>query len=213
MKPFKREIGRAAPLEGRNIDTDQILPARFLKQDRAKGYGQLLFHDLRFDENGQERREFVLNQAPFREARILVTEENFGCGSSREGAVYAISDYGFRAVLAPSFGDIFHNNCLKNGVLPVRLPEPVCRGLRESLQQNPTQEVVVDLEKQQVELANGDIHAFSIDPFWRECLLQGVDDLQLTMGKMDRIKAFEKEYFASRPWALPSENGQAACGV
>src|SRR5690606_33714445 len=136
-KPFIRETGWAAPIEGRNIDTDQILPARFLKQDRSRGYGQLLVHDLRFDTSGCARPGFVLNQPGYRNARVLVTGENFGCGSSREGAVYALSDYGIRAVLAPSFGDIFHNNCLKNGIVPVRLPESVCREIRQSLRRAP----------------------------------------------------------------------------
>lgn len=203
MKPFIRETGRAAPIEGRNIDTDQILPARFLKQDRSKGYGQLLFHDLRFDAAGRELPGFVLNQPGHRDARMLVAEENFGCGSSREGAVYALSDFGIRAILAPSFGDIFHNNCLKNGIVPVRLPEAVCRDIRQSLRREPSQEIAVDLAAQRVELADGTAHEFKIDPFWRECLMKGVDDLELTIGMLDLVERFEKDYFSNMPWAQP----------
>lgn len=203
MKPFLRELGRAAPLDGRNIDTDQILPARFLKQDRSKGYGQLLFYDLRFDEQGSEVAEFVLNQHAYRDASILLTEDNFGCGSSREGAVYALSDYGIRAILAPSFGDIFHNNCLKNGILPVRLSESVCRDIRQRLQDKPGQQIVVDLQTQQVDIEDGVSYSFEIDPFWRDCLLRGVDDLELTLGMLDQVERFEHDYFLDKPWAKP----------
>ncbi len=210
MKPFIREQGLAAPLEGRNIDTDQIVPSRFLKQERNKGYGQLLFHDMRFDDQGCERPGFVLNRPEFRETQILVTDRNFGCGSSREGAVYALSDYGIRAIIAPSFGDIFHNNCLKNGIVPVKLSEQDCDALRQMLAQNPGMRITVDLESLHVVLANGSNFSFDIDGFWRECLLKGVDDLELTLSILDQIEQFEKEYFSEAPWANPKAGEETA---
>lgn len=201
MEPFVRVTGIAAPIEGRNIDTDQIIPARFIKSDRAKGYGQFLFHDLRFDAEGHERPDFVLNRQPFRAAKILVANVNFGCGSSREGAVYALADYGVRAVLAPSFGDIFHNNCLKNGIVPVHLAEDIAAVLRRRLVETPGQAVTVDLEAMAVTLPDGERQDFSLDPFWRECLMKGVDEIALTLGYLPEIEAFEARYVAACPWA------------
>lgn len=203
MKPFTEERGIAAPLEGRNIDTDQIVPARFLKQDRSKGYGHILFHDLRFDDQGAERPGFVLNRDPFRRATILVADENFGCGSSREAAVYALADFGIRAVIAPSFGDIFHNNCLKNGILPVKLDKAAVHGLQASLEQLSDPSVHVDLLQQQVTLPDGSRHGFAIDPFWRDCLVKGVDDLALTLSLLEDIDRFKQRYFSDMPWAWP----------
>jgi len=200
MTPFVSETGVAAPVEGRNIDTDQIIPARFLKVDKEKGYGQFLFYDHRFDENRNERPQFVLNQPAFREARILVADVNFGCGSSREGAVYALQDYGVRAVIAPSFGDIFYNNCLKNGVVPVRLDETVTAELRATLAAGPERRVTVDLAELAVTLPGGAVHRFDIDPFWRECLMKGIDEIGLTQTYMPQIEEFEREYYAQMPW-------------
>jgi 3-isopropylmalate/(R)-2-methylmalate dehydratase small subunit len=200
MEPFIRCCGAAAPLEGRNIDTDQIIPARFLKMDRAGGYGQFFFHDARFDESGNEKPDFVLNREPFRGAPIIVTDENFGCGSSREGAVYALHDYGVRAVIAPSYGDIFYNNCLKNGVVPVRLDRDTVVGLLESLAEGPDHELCVDLQELVVMAPGGARIPFAIDPFWRECLMKGVDEIELTLGYLDRIDAFERDYRAQMPW-------------
>lgn len=200
MKPFTEVRGVAAPLEGRNIDTDQIVPARFLKQDRSKGYGHILFHDLRFDDQGAERPGFVLNRDPFRQATILVADENFGCGSSREAAVYALADFGIRAVIAPSFGDIFYNNCLKNGILPVRLEKAVVHGLQASLAQLPDPAVHVDLQQQQVTLPDDSRHGFSTDAFWRECLIKGVDDLELTLSYGQQVDNFVQSYYRQYPW-------------
>jgi 3-isopropylmalate/(R)-2-methylmalate dehydratase small subunit len=174
----------AAACEARNVDTDQIIPARFLKFPRAQGYGQFLFHDLR-DEPG-----FV----PLDAARILVANANFGCGSSREGAAYAFHDAGFRSIIAPSFGDIFFRNCLKNGIVPVRLADALCAHLRAMLREKPGTELTVDLEKQLVVAPGGQAHPFSIDPFFRSILLQGVDELGLTLSLMSDIEAFEKHY-------------------
>ena len=200
MKPFVRETGIAAPIEGRNIDTDQIVPARYLKTDRSQGYGGYLFHDLRFDANGAEQPDFVLNTAPFRGAQILVGDANFGCGSSREAAVYALQDFGIRAVIAPSFGDIFYNNCLKNGIVPVQLDESIVTALRNSLHPDRDNRVVVDLEALSVTLPGETTHGFTIDPFWRECLLQGKDDLELTLSHAQEIEQFESAYHAEMPW-------------
>jgi 3-isopropylmalate/(R)-2-methylmalate dehydratase small subunit len=201
MQAFVKETAVAAPLPGRNVDTDQIIPARFLKSDRAAGYGQFLFHDLRFSPDGAERPEFILNVEPFREARILVTEDNFECGSSREGAVYALHDYGNKALIGPSFGDIFYNNALKNGLVPVKLPEPIVAKLRQDLIDDPNREITVDLEVQSVVLPDGSDHALAIDPFWRECIMKGVDEIELTLGYMPEIEKFEQRYIEEMTWS------------
>jgi len=201
MKPFIRETGIAAPLPHNNIDTDQIVPGQFLKRDRALGYGPILFHDLRFDAQGNPRPDFVLNQAPWRDASILVTGENFACGSSREAAVYAMADYGIRAIIAPSFGDIFYHNCLKNGVLPVRLAAVIVAHIQQALLAGMMRTITVDLQICAVCLPDGMQHAFTIDAFWRTCLMQGVDDLDLTLQHMDAIERFEAAYAQAYPWA------------
>ena len=180
----------AAPYEPVNVDTDQIIPARFLKAPRKEGYGRYLFHDLREDPN------FVLNRPPYDRARILVANENFGIGSSREGAAYAFFDAGFRAIIAPSYGDIFFNNCLKNGIVPARLPVDTCRELRRRITQAPGTEITVDLQTQ---LVDGE-HAFVVDPFFREMLLQGVDEIGLTLTMLPEIEAFERAYSSRAPW-------------
>jgi len=200
MQAIIKETALAAPIPGRNVDTDQIVPARFLKADRSAGYGRFLFHDLRFREDGSERDDFILNQEPYRHAKILVTDENFGCGSSREGAVYALYDYGIRAVIGPSFGDIFYNNALKNGLVPVKLPAETVDQLRAQLLADPHHPIVVDLEAEQVTLPDGSIHVLAIDPFWRECLMKGVDEIELTLGYMPQIREFENRYLAQMRW-------------
>ncbi len=200
MQAFTRETALAAVLPGDNVDTDQIIPARFLKFDRAGGYGQFLFHDLRFDADGGERPGFVLNRAPFDNAKVLVVGENFGCGSSREGAVYALCDFGIRAVIGPSFGDIFYNNALKNGLIPVRIPAAELDRLREAIQAGPDREVTVDLAAEQVSLPGGRTVPLPIDPFWRECIVKGLDEIELTFGYMNEIEAFERRHLARSPW-------------
>jgi 3-isopropylmalate/(R)-2-methylmalate dehydratase small subunit len=192
----------AAPLEGRNVDTDQIIPARFLKFDRAGGYGQFLFHDLRFAEDGSERADFVLNQPNYRAAAVLVADENFGCGSSREGAVYSLSDFGIRAIVGPSFGDIFYNNCLRNGILPATVTGQEAADLRSLLSSASEPALTVDLPTQTVRIGTTVLH-FSLDGFWRDCLLQGVDEIGLALNQSEAIEAFENDYRRSRPW-LPS---------
>ena len=210
MTPLITLRAPAAPIDGRNVDTDQIIPARFLKADRGQpgGYGPYLFHDIRRNAQGNESDEFVLNRPRFRNARILVAEHNFGCGSSREGAVYALADCGFRAVIAPSFGDIFFNNCLKNGLLPLRLDEHSVAALIYQLHHAADAaqtQVDIDLESQTVRWqppggAAAAVHAFEIDPFWRECLLKGVDEVELTLSYRQQIGQFESRYLIENPW-------------
>jgi 3-isopropylmalate/(R)-2-methylmalate dehydratase small subunit len=185
----------AAPYEPVNADTDQILPARFLKFPRKDGYGQFLFKDLR------DKPGFILDEKPYDEAKILVANRNFGCGSSREGAAYALYDSGFRSVIAPSFGDIFFNNCLKNGIVPVRLDDGICSSLRSFLKQHPGKELTVDLGLLQVSTPIGE-YPFTVNEFFREMLLQGVDEIGLTLSMLPQIEAFEKAYAEAAPWAV-----------
>jgi len=194
MKPFVSLEAVALPIAQPNFDTDQIIPARFLSRDRELGLGECLFRDLRFAADGTERPEFPLNKPEFRAAQIVVGEKNFACGSSRENAVWALADYGFRAAIAPSFGDIFRNNCLKNGVLPVVLPAQVVADLIASLQVTPGAKVAIDLPSQTVTLPDGSKHGFEIDPFAKHCLLNGVDELAFTLSQVDEIVAFENRY-------------------
>lgn len=200
MRAFVRDTATAVPLPGINVDTDQIIPARFMKRDREEGYGAFLFHDHRFDADGNPVPGFVLNRPEFAGARVLVAGRNFGCGSSRESAVYAIMDHGFRAVLAPSFGDIFHGNALKNGLVLVRLDEDVIESLRASLFASPAREIAVDLESQTVTLPDGARHGFAFDAFRRDCILKGLDEIELTLGYRELIEAFEERHRREHPW-------------
>jgi 3-isopropylmalate/(R)-2-methylmalate dehydratase small subunit len=200
MEPFTKLAAVAAPLDLANVDTDKIVPARYLRKPREGGYGQYLFHDLRFDADGNERPEFNLNRPPWREAQILVTSSNFGCGSSREAAVYALMDFGIRSVIASSFGDIHYGNELQNGMLPVILPEEVCRALREQLHAAPGARITVDLEAQSVTAPDGAQHRFEIDPAYRERLLKGLDDVGLVLQYLPEIEAFEQRHHAAMPW-------------
>ncbi|WP_173934618.1 3-isopropylmalate dehydratase small subunit [Chelativorans sp. Marseille-P2723] len=201
MKAFTRETSTVVVVPGMNCDTDQIIPARFLKADRAQGYGQFLFHDIRRDSDGNLNPDFPLNRPGAEQARILLVEDNFGCGSSREGAVYALIDAGIRALIAPSFGDIFYNNALKNGLVPVRLPREHCEALASYLASHPEAEVTVDLEAEQLTLP-ADLGQFpiSIDPFARECILKGLDEMEMTFSLMDQITAFEAKRMQECPW-------------
>ncbi len=194
MQAFQHVSGRAVQLSGTNIDTDQVIPARFLRNPRASGYAGYLFHDLRYAHDGSPRPEFPLNLPANAGAPILAAGENFGCGSSREGAVYALFDAGFRCVVAPSFGDIFRNNCYKNGVLPIALDAAAIAGLFAQ-----RAEWTVDLPAQTVR-AGAATHAFAIEPFWKECLLEGVDDIDLTLRERDSIAAFAAAHFQRFPW-------------
>lgn len=190
MERFTRLTGVAAPIEGADIDTDQILPARFMHKRRVD-YGQYCFHDQRLDTTGRARSDFVLNRPGFRQPAILVGDRNFGCGSSREQAVHTLVDFGIRSIVAVSFGDIFQTNCLKNGLLPVTLPEEAVQALRASLSASPGLHLTVDLESEQVVEADGAAHPFSADPFGRSCLLAGLDEIDYTLTLLDRVSAFE----------------------
>ncbi len=200
MRKFATVTAIAAPIAAINLDTDQLIPARFIRKPRDDDYHVYLFHDLRFDETGAERPDFVLNQAPYREARIIVGARNFGCGSSREAAVFALDANGFRAVIAPSYGDIFFSNCFKNGVLPVMLDEAVVDGLRAALLAAPGARLTIDLESQTVTAPDGARHAFDVDPFRKHCLLNGLDDILLTLERTAEIDAFETAYRHEMSW-------------
>ena len=193
MEKYQTLTAVAAPLEVANCDTDRIIPARFLKMKRSDGYGQNLFRDVRYDGEGNPRPEFPLNKPAYKDAKILVADVNFACGSSREAAVYALHDAGFRAVIAPSYGDIFFNNCFKNGVLPIVLPADQVAAIRASLAENPGTQLTVDLENQTVTRGN-EVWSFEVDPQRKECLLEGLDTLSLTLAMTDRITAFEARH-------------------
>ena len=199
--PFTRLTAPAVPIDLPNVDTDRVIPARFLRKPQGSaGYDTYLFHDVRFDAAGAERPEFVLNQPGFREARIVVAAENFGCGSSREAAVWALAAYGIRAVIAPSLGDIFHQNCGKNGVLAVILPAAVVAELRRQLHAQPGAVLAVDLDAQTVTAPDGAAHHFEIEPFAKQMLLTGQDEIALTLGYETQIREFEARHRADMPW-------------
>jgi 3-isopropylmalate/(R)-2-methylmalate dehydratase small subunit len=203
MDKFTTWKAVAVPFEQANIDTNQICPTRFNKVEKGPKYAQVLFHDLRFNPDGTEKPEFILNQPAYRKAGIIVAERNFGCGSSRESAVYALATFGIRSVIAPSFGDIFFNNCLKNSVVPVTLDAETCAALRAQLRAQVGAAITVDLERQVATDVEGRAHAFSIHPLRRRCLLQGLDDISLTSEFMDVIAPFEAQYRREFSWLEP----------
>jgi 3-isopropylmalate/(R)-2-methylmalate dehydratase small subunit len=204
VRPFTRLTAVAVPVDLPNVDTDRIIPARFLRKPRdAPGYARFLFHDLRYDDGGAERADFVLNRAPYRPAQILVAAENFGCGSSREMAVWVLDAAGFRAVVAPVLGDIFHQNCFKNGVLPVILPADTVADLRAQLHRRPGATMTVDLEAQAVTAPDGRVHRFEIDAFQKRKLLTGQDEIALTLGHEPAIRAFESRQQREMAWVVP----------
>jgi 3-isopropylmalate/(R)-2-methylmalate dehydratase small subunit len=200
MQAFTKLTGIAAPLPKANVDTDQIIPARFLKSISRLGFGKNLFANVRFKEDGSENPDFVLNQEPYRRAEVLIAFENFGCGSSREHAPWALLDFGIRCVIAPDFADIFHNNCFKNGVLPVRLPREICEKLMEDAKLGGNARISVDLERQVVVRPNGEEIAFQIDPLRRHLMLNGLDDIGQTMQHAPAIDGFEARQRAAQPW-------------
>jgi 3-isopropylmalate/(R)-2-methylmalate dehydratase small subunit len=193
MEPLTRLDAVAVPLPRANVDTDQIVTALYLQKPRACDFGEFLFRDVRHDAQGARRPDFPLNQPAYEGARILVAGRNFGCGSSREHAVWALHDGGFRAVIAPSFGDIFFGNALKNGLLPVRLADAAVDALLGALQRTPGAHLQVDLVQQTVVAPDGRSAAFDIDPFARRCLLEGIDELDYTLTQTARIEAFERD--------------------
>ncbi len=198
MKAFRRETGVVVPLVKHNVDTDQIIPKQFLKRIERTGYGPFLFNDWRYNQDGTEKPDFVLNQEAYRHGRVLVAGRNFGSGSSREHAVWALDQFGFRVVIAPSFADIFRSNSGKEGLLTVRLPEEAVNLLASRAEEEPGVEATVDLESQTVIL--GELsYTFEVDPFLKHCLLEGLDDIGLTLARADAISAFE----ASRPAWMP----------
>ena len=192
MEPFQILNSNVAPVNRVNVDTDQIIPKQFLKRIERTGFGQFLFNDWRFLEDGTENPEFVLNKETYRDANILVSGRNFGCGSSREHAPWALQDFGFKCIIAPSFADIFFSNCFQNGVLPIVLPEETVQEIIENSESDPEYEIIVDLRSQRVWDANEDVVAeFDIEPFRKHCLLNGLDDIGLTLENELDIQAYE----------------------
>lgn len=200
MKPFTTLRSIAAPLRMMNIDTDIIIPKQFLKTIKRSGLGVSAFFDLRYHDDGSEKADFVLNRPEYRAAEVLITGENFGCGSSREHAPWAILDMGYRCVIASSFADIFYNNCFKNGILPLALPQDQIDQLMDAAEQNPEGAVEVDLDKQTVTRGNQFSFDFEIDPFRKHCLMNGLDDIGLTLEKAAAIDTFEAQDKDKRSW-------------
>lgn len=194
MQPLRRHTGIVAPIDRVNVDTDQIIPKQFLKRIERTGFGQFLFYDWRFNEDGSERADFVLNEPRYQGASVLIARDNFGSGSSREHAPWALMDYGFRVLIAPSFADIFYNNCFKNGILPVRLSEEDVEELFQRTYATPGYELTIDLEACTITDDAGLQLSFEVEPFRRHCLLEGLDDIGITMQHADKIAAFEKEH-------------------
>jgi len=200
MDKWQDFTGVAAPLPLVNIDTDMIIPKQFLKTIKRSGLGVNLFDEMRYDQEGNEIADFVLNQAPYRKSEILVAGDNFGCGSSREHAPWALKDFGIRAVVSTSFADIFFNNCFKNGILPIVLPQEQVDVLMEDAKNGENARISIDLANQTVTSADSQSFGFDVDPFKKHCLLEGLDDIGLTLGKSESIAAFEAKASAARPW-------------
>lgn len=194
MEAFKRHTGKVVPYDMPNVDTDQIIPARFLKKIDRVGFGELLFNDVRYNSDGSPKEDFILNQPKYAGGSILVSGPQFGIGSSREHAPWAIQQYGFKVVIAPSFGDIFRSNCFQNGLLPVQLSERDVRTLIQRAQERTGYEITVDLESREVRDSEGFSARFQVDAFRRDCLLRGLDDIGLTLEKASAIEVFEKAH-------------------
>lgn len=203
MEPFTKLTAPAAPLPLANVDTDKIIPARFLKTIKRSGLGVHLFDPLRYDGDGKERPEFVLNQEPYRHAEILIAHENFGCGSSREHAPWALLDFGIRCVIAPDFGDIFFNNCFKNGILPIRMSRRVCDQLIDDARLGGNARLTVDLVRQVIVRPGGEEIPFDVDPFRKHLLLNGLDDIGQTLQHAPKIEAYEQKNRREQAW-LPA---------
>ena len=202
MQPFTVFTSSAVPLPIAKIDTGMILPGRYMRRHRRPGhdYSEAFLHDIRFDEHGNPRPECALNDPSYGKPEILLTDADFGCGSSREGAAYAVMDYGFRALVGPSFAEIFYGNCLQNGLLPVVLAEEICHTLRDSVSRAPSTPITIDLPNQVVIDAQGDRHGFDINPLRKDRLIQGVDDIDVTQQHLSAIVAFETERRATHRW-------------
>lgn len=200
MEPFTTFTAIAAPYYQPDVDTDKIIPHRYLRKPLAAGYRNFLFYNERFAPDGTVKPDFILHRAPYDKAGILVSGHNFGCGSTREGAIYALADFGFRAVIAPSFGDIFYANCLQNGLLPVILPEAVVAALAQHAEQHPGATVAIDLIAQTVTTPGGAVHRFEIDAARKDQLLRGLDDIGITLTEREAIDRFEADYHKRLYW-------------
>jgi 3-isopropylmalate/(R)-2-methylmalate dehydratase small subunit len=209
MKPFERLLGLAAPMDRANVDTDVIIPKQFLKSIKRSGFGPNLFDELRYLDEGQpdmdnsarpKNPDFPLNFERYQGAEVLLARSNFGCGSSREHAPWALTDYGFRAIIAPSFADIFHSNCFKNGLLPIVLESEIVSKLFDEMYANECYRLDINLEEQTVTTPNGEAFEFEVDAFRKECLLKGLDDIGLTLQQADAIKQFETQWRVKSPW-------------
>ncbi len=209
MRKFTKESGLVMPLDRANVDTDFIIPKQFLKSIKRSGFGVNLFDEHRYLDKGEPGRDnsqrplnpdFVMNQPRYKGASVLIARENFGCGSSREHAPWALDDYGFRVIIAPSFADIFFNNCFKNGILPIVLDSKIVDSLFSAVEAEEGYSLTVDLENQVIELPNGETIAFTVDSFRKYCLLNGLDDIGLTLQDADKIKSFEQRWRAASPW-------------
>ena len=200
MEKFITIKGIAAPLPMINVDTDMIIPKQFLKTIKRSGLGKNLFHELRFDIQGNIKNDFVLNWDPYKKATILIAGDNFGCGSSREHAPWSLLDFGFKCIVAPSFADIFYNNCFKNGILPIRLDQTKVNILMtEAKDKN---QLTINLDEQKIILADENVIEFDIDPFRKKCLIEGLDDIGLTLQKKDKISKYEESIKLSHPWII-----------
>ena len=200
MEKFELLKGIAAPLEMINVDTDMIIPKQFLKTIKRSGLGKNLFHELRYDIQGNIKNDFVLNWDPYKQASILVAGDNFGCGSSREHAPWSLLDFGFKCIIAPSFADIFYNNCFKNGILPIRLDQKTVDVLMD--QANQKKQFTINLKDQLIILEDGNTIEFQIDPFRKKCLLEGLDDIGLTLQKKEKIDQYEASLKNTHPWII-----------
>ena len=200
MEPFNKLEGVAAPLNMINVDTDMIIPKQYLKTIQRTGLGKALFDEMRHNPDGSENPDFVLNKPAYRTAKILVTGDNFGCGSSREHAPWALLDFGIRCVIAPSFADIFYGNCFKNGILPIKLPQEQVDKLMDDASRGANAIISIDLEKQEIRGPDGGMIKFDVDDFRKQCLLNGWDDIGLTMRNEDKITSFEAQQKTQTPW-------------
>ena len=200
MKKFEKFSGIAAPMPLVNIDTDMIIPKQFLKTIKRSGLGVNAFAEMRYKSDGSEVEDFILNKTAYRDSSILIAGDNFGCGSSREHAPWALSDFGIKVVVSTSFADIFFNNCFKNGMLPITLPEEQVKILMNDSEKGSNARIEVDLEAQTITSSDGDVFSFEVDPFKKHCLLNGLDDIGLTMEKSLSIEAFEKKLEIEQPW-------------
>jgi 3-isopropylmalate/(R)-2-methylmalate dehydratase small subunit len=202
MEKFINLKGIAAPFNFINVDTDKIIPKQFLKTIKRTGLGKHLFDEMRFNDDGSEKKDFVLNEEPYRSSNIIVAGDNFGCGSSREHAPWALSDFGIKCIISSSFADIFYNNCFKNGILPIRTNEQIVIELSEYSKRK--EEVEVDLQKQEIKFGNK-VVKFEVDSFKKKCLIEGLDDIGLSMEKINYIDDFEKKLEANKPWLIKND--------